>query len=414
MHRPARDARWRRGDRAQMRQAPAARVSSASSRASSSRSWRRSTIRSSAPFSSRNSARWKPSGSFSRTVCSITRGPAKPISAPGSAMTRSATNANDRRHAAHRRVGEDRHERQPRLGQLLQHRRGLRHLEQRVDAFLHARAAGGRDAHERHAVLVRDAHAAHEALADDRAHRAAHELELERGEHERHALDAALHHDQRIGLAGLLERRGEALRILLLVLELEAVDRHDLGADLEAAFRIEQLLDALARVDARVVAALRADVEVLLEVGAIEHRFARRALDPQALRAPACFALARRALDARRQQLLQPAHRSTPVDGVTPRACVHRVERAANASQASAPARCAASRGRPGLDLLDDAAADHDRVGMRGDRLRARGIANAEADADRQLRHGGGSRRACARRRAVSRWPAPVTPLSDT
>jgi hypothetical protein len=44
-----------------------------------------------APFSSRNSARWKPSGSFSRTVCSITRGPAKPISAPGSAITTSPT-----------------------------------------------------------------------------------------------------------------------------------------------------------------------------------------------------------------------------------------------------------------------------------------------------------------------------------
>src|SRR5690242_1039449 len=71
------------------------RVSSASSRASSSRRLRRSTIMSSAPLSSRNSARWNPSGSVSRTVCSITRGPAKPISAPGSASTRSATNAND-------------------------------------------------------------------------------------------------------------------------------------------------------------------------------------------------------------------------------------------------------------------------------------------------------------------------------
>ena len=29
---------------------------------------------------------WKPSGSFSRMVCSMTRGPAKPMSAPGSAM----------------------------------------------------------------------------------------------------------------------------------------------------------------------------------------------------------------------------------------------------------------------------------------------------------------------------------------
>src|SRR3989454_1506364 len=54
-----------------------------------SRSCRRSTIMSIAPFSSRNSARWKPSGSFCRTVCSITRGPAKPISALGSAITTS-------------------------------------------------------------------------------------------------------------------------------------------------------------------------------------------------------------------------------------------------------------------------------------------------------------------------------------
>ena len=46
-----------------------------------------------APVWSRNSARWKPSGSFSRTVFSMTRGPAKPISAFGSAMTTSATKA---------------------------------------------------------------------------------------------------------------------------------------------------------------------------------------------------------------------------------------------------------------------------------------------------------------------------------
>ena len=62
---------------------------SASVEASLSRSWRRSTIMSIAPFSIRNSARWNPSGSFSRTVCSMTRGPAKPMSALGSAMTTS-------------------------------------------------------------------------------------------------------------------------------------------------------------------------------------------------------------------------------------------------------------------------------------------------------------------------------------
>ena len=48
-----------------------------------------------APCSSRNSLRWKPSGRVSRTVCSITRGPAKPISASGSAMLMSPSIAKD-------------------------------------------------------------------------------------------------------------------------------------------------------------------------------------------------------------------------------------------------------------------------------------------------------------------------------
>ena len=236
------------------------------------------------------------------------------------------------RDAAHRRIGEDRHERQPRAGQLLQHRGRLRHLEQRVDALLHARAARGRNAHERDPVLVGNAHAANETLPDDRAHRAAHELELEAREHQRHALHAALEHDERVGLARLVERGNEPVRILLLVLELEAVDGHDLRADLEAAFRVEQLLDALARRHPDVEIALRTDEEVLLEVGAIEHRFAGRALDPEPLRHGRLLA-AGRAADPRRQQLLQPAHLRPP--SLTP--------------PASAPNRapCGCRRARP-------------------------------------------------------------------
>src|SRR5690606_23125022 len=70
-------------------------VSNASRRAMRSRSWRRSQIWSMAPCSSRNSERWKPSGRVSRTVCSITRGPAKPISASGSAMLMSPSIASE-------------------------------------------------------------------------------------------------------------------------------------------------------------------------------------------------------------------------------------------------------------------------------------------------------------------------------
>src|SRR5690606_19848948 len=70
-------------------------ISSASRCAMRSRISRRSQIWSMAPCSSRNSERWKPSGRVSRTVCSITRGPAKPICAPGSAMLMSPSIASE-------------------------------------------------------------------------------------------------------------------------------------------------------------------------------------------------------------------------------------------------------------------------------------------------------------------------------
>ena len=68
-------------------------VRSRSRVASSSRMSLRVTTRSSMPWSSRYSARWKPSGRVSRMVCSITRGPAKQISAPGSAICTSPSMA---------------------------------------------------------------------------------------------------------------------------------------------------------------------------------------------------------------------------------------------------------------------------------------------------------------------------------
>ena len=83
-----------------------------------SRSSRRSTTRSTRPCSSRNSERWKPSGSGWRIVSAITRGPAKPMSARGSARMRSPSMAKLRRHAARGRVGEERRStaRAPRRG----------------------------------------------------------------------------------------------------------------------------------------------------------------------------------------------------------------------------------------------------------------------------------------------------------
>jgi hypothetical protein len=112
-----------------------------------------------APFSSRNSARWNPSGSFWRTVCSITRGPAKPISALGLGDDDVAEHREAGRHAAHGRIGEHRDERQLALRQLGERSGSLGHLHERQQAFLHARAARGGEADVGQLLLDRDAHA---------------------------------------------------------------------------------------------------------------------------------------------------------------------------------------------------------------------------------------------------------------
>jgi hypothetical protein len=67
----------------------------------------------------------------------------------------------------------------------------------------------------------------------------------------------------------------EALAVLAAVLELERVERHHLGGELGAGLGIEEEVEALACREAIVEAALRADVQVVLEVGEVEHRLAR-------------------------------------------------------------------------------------------------------------------------------------------
>ena len=57
--------------------------------------------------------------------------------------------------------------------------RRLRHLHQRQHALLHARAARCREHDRRPLVRDRALELARDLLADDRAHRAAHELEHE-------------------------------------------------------------------------------------------------------------------------------------------------------------------------------------------------------------------------------------------
>ncbi len=69
-------------------------------------------------------------------------------------------------------------------------------------------------------------------------------------------------------------------------------------------------IEPVTRLDAHVVAALRADLQVALELGAVEHGVAGRALDPQAFGHGPRAALR---LDARGDDLFEPGHGAAPV-----------------------------------------------------------------------------------------------------
>ena len=120
-----------------------------------------------------------------------------------------------------------------------------------------------------------------------------------------------------------LLRLRQAVLVALAVLELQRILRRHAGADLADRLRVEERAQPLARADAHVVAALGADVEIALELGAVQHRIAGRALDPQALGHRTRAALG---LDARGHDLLEPRH-GVGSSGVTRRPGGHRSRR---------------------------------------------------------------------------------------
>ena len=144
-------------------------------RAGTGRSSGRGTIASTWPKRRFDSARPKSSGSFSRVVCWTTRGPVNDSSAPGSATSTSPRLAKLASTPAGRRMRHHADQRAAGVVQVLDRADRLRQLHQREDPLLHARAARGRDRDERHAALRGALAGPRELLADDAAHRAAHE-----------------------------------------------------------------------------------------------------------------------------------------------------------------------------------------------------------------------------------------------
>ena len=143
------------------------------------------------PWRRFDSARPKSSGSFSRVVCCTTRGPAKDISAPGSATTTSPREAKVASRPPVVGCARIEMKRAARVLHVLDGHDRLRQLHEREDPLLHAGAARRCDGHERDAVLGGRVAGARELLADGAAHRAAHEGEVHDGELARVAADRA-------------------------------------------------------------------------------------------------------------------------------------------------------------------------------------------------------------------------------
>src|SRR6185295_891403 len=181
----------------------------------------------------------------------------------------------------------------------------LRHLQQREQCLLHTRTAARREAHQRGAILDALVDRALEALADHRTHRAAEELEFESTGDDRQRLERAGDRDQRVALTRGLLRGREPVAVPLAVAELERILRRNLGADLFLVALVEETREALASADAHVMAAFRTDIEIALELGAIQHGVTGGALDPQSFRHRARAALG---LDPRRHDFFEPRH----------------------------------------------------------------------------------------------------------
>jgi hypothetical protein len=147
--------------------------------------------------------------------------------------------------------------------------------------------------------------AALEALAHHRAHRPAEELKLEGTGNDWQRVQGTREHHHRIALAGSLLRLDKPVAVALAIAEFQWVLGSDPRANLRRGVGVEEALEPIARADAHVMAALRANIEVALELGTVEHGVARRTLDPQALRDRARTPFG---LDARGHDLVEPGH----------------------------------------------------------------------------------------------------------
>ncbi len=123
-----------------------------------------------------------------------------------------------------------------------------------------------------------------ELLADHRPHASHDEAAVGEPQYDADALDESLADDRRLFQAGALLLALDSLGIGPPVIETQRIERLETGEPFLERVGIEQLGDPLARREQEMVAAFRADAEVLLDLFAEERRLASLAAHPDAFR----------------------------------------------------------------------------------------------------------------------------------
>ena len=157
-------------------------------------------------------------------------------------------------------------QRAARVLQVLDRAHRFGELHQREDSLLHTRAARCRDRDHRHAACGRAVTCTRELLADRAAHRAAHEREVHHRQLARPALDLRLSDQHRLAEPGLELRLGESLRVRAQVEEVERIFAADVRRLFDERTLVRQRPDPRACLHLEVVAAVRTDPQVGVEL----------------------------------------------------------------------------------------------------------------------------------------------------
>ena len=174
----------------------------------------------------------------------------------------------------------------------------LRHLHQRERALHHPRAARAADDDQRPSRLDRALDRARDLLADDHPHAAADEAVLHRRDDAVDAVDRSGRDDDGVLEPGGFDARLEACLYGLVSVKVQRIGRGQTLVVLHPV-AVEEHAQAIGGVDAEVMRALRADVEVGREILVVDDLRAARTLHPQAFGDAAGFSFGAAAIGLR-------------------------------------------------------------------------------------------------------------------